>query len=385
MAVRSDHTAWSERDNATLISMREAGATSAEIAEVLGRSIQSVNNRIQRFISLGLIARYHVSRFTVTPRDVSVGGYAPPEGPPLVSVLAPADQEEEEEEAFLARLLRGADTSLAKAEAQRHATIRIASDQPVALSLSSDWHVAPSGTDLRGLLEYADTVRTTPRLYALAVGDLSDNPIKHKGGSVKQVSDELRLLDILVGRFGGKLLGMTSGNHDDWSKTLAGVDNLQALARRHRIHYAPDELLWRVEIVSPHDPGEVTATYHIHTRHQWRRGSALNPGHACWTWWQEEGANWSAIPDVLAIGHNHVSVVESRQFAERDMWALRMGTWQVDSAFARAKGFGRYRATAPTVVLPPTRAQRVQCFADPQAAVQYMAGHAPTEEPYADA
>jgi hypothetical protein len=383
MACRHQDRPWTAADFDALVAMRQDGEPAAVIATRLGRTIQAVNNRIQRGIRLGLLSKYHGDhRTTITPRDVPVGEYAP-EGPPVAQVLAPADQEEEDERAFLARVLRGADTSVAKAEAQRHATIRLASDQPVAITLSSDWHVAPQGTDLRGLLEYADLVRRTPRLYALAVGDLTDNPIKHRGGSVAQVSDELRLLDILVGRFGGKLLGMTSGNHDDWSKTLAGVDNLAALSRRHRVHYAPDELLWQVDIVSPHDPEDVTATYHLYTRHQWRRGSALNPGHACWTWWQEEGPNWGVIPDVLAIGHNHVAVVESRQFSERDMWALRMGTWQRDSAFARAKGFARYRPTAPTVVLHPDRSRRVQCFADPAAAVRFMNGE-PEESPYAE-
>lgn len=351
---------------------------SAEIAKEFGRSVQAVNNQVQRLMRRGELGRYNGGpnprRFVITAADETVGGYAPPAGPALAEVLAPLDAQPETDEEFLRRFVQGADVSIAKAEAQRHATIRIASDQPIAISLTSDWHLSPQGTDVRGLFEYADYVRATPRLYVLGVGDLTDNPIKHKGGNVQQVSDELRALDLLVGRFGGKMLGMTSGNHDDWSKTLAGVDNLAALARRHRIHYAPDELLWQVEIVNPLAPDEVTATYRIHTRHQWRRGSALNPAHACWTWWQEEGMNWADHPDVLAIGHSHVSVVESRQFAARDVWAMRIGTWQIDSAFARQKGFGRYRSTCPTAVLHPTREQRVVCFADPQDAVRFMNG-----------
>jgi hypothetical protein len=390
MAVRKDHRSWQPADIAALIAMRQEGLTVAVIADRLGRSIQSVNNRIGMMLEQGALTPYHsregarrvyqsqAERLAISPGVVvQPTAEVAPQGPTLAEVLVPMDQAPEDETAFLARILHTADRSVAKAVAQRWATIRIASDEPVAVSLSSDWHVAPHGTDVRGLLEYADLVRTTPRLYALAVGDLSDNPIKHKGGNVGQVADELRLLDVLVGRFHGKLLGMTSGNHDDWSKTLAGVDNLAALARRHRIHYAPDELLWRIEIVSPHDPADITAIYHVYTRHQWRRGSALNPGHACWTWYQEESANWPVVPDVLAIGHNHVSVVESRQFAERDMWALRIGTWQIDSPYARAKGFARYRSTCPTVVMPPVQG-RVQCFADPDAATQFMAGYVTT-------
>jgi hypothetical protein len=270
----------------------------------------------------------------------------------------------------------GAKRSVEKAAAQRHARIRLASDVPVAFALLSDLHASAKGTDLPAAWEFANFVAETPRLYALGMGDLLDNPIKHKGGHIEGVADELRWLDLFVGRMRGKLLGTTSGNHDDWTKVFAGTDHLLQLARRHRMHYAPDELLWVVEIVNPHDPDEVTATYRIHTRHQWRRGSALNPCHACWTWWQEDGMNWDGMPDVMAIGHNHVAAVESRQFEMRDMWAIRPGSFQKDSAFARAKGFARYRTTTPTIVLPPTRDERVVCFADPHDAVQYMQGRA---------
>lgn len=367
MAARKDMKAWTEPERDRLRKLTAQGWTALAIGRELGRSTASIHAQ-QTNLQIG------VYRSSV-PMIRAVAAYAPPKGPTVAEAFAPEASADEPEDAFLARMLQRADRTVAKATAQRHARLRIASREPIAISLSSDWHVSPDGTDLTGLLSYADFVANTPRLYALGVGDLHDNPIKHKGGHIGGVMDELRMLDILVGRFHGKLLGFTSGNHDDWSKTLAGVDNLLALARRHRIHYAPDELLWQVEIVDPDDAEAVTASYRIHTRHQWRRGSALNPCHACWTWWQEEGMNWDGHPDVLAIGHNHVSVVESRQFAERDVWALRMGTWQIDSAFARAKGFGRYRSTAPTVVLPPTReAGRVQAFADPQAAVQFMNG-----------
>ena len=372
---------WNKSDKDIAAHMYENGATYRAIADQVGRSVSSVENMMYELvIDRKLVRKARTSVFqprvesppaTVRP----VAEYRGPTGVPLVEALAPAESQDEPEDQFLERMLSSADRTLAKAEGQRWATLRIATREPVALSLSSDWHISPTGTDLRGLLSYADFVGHTPNLYALAVGDMTDNPIKHRGGNVTQVMDELRMLDHIVGRFKGKLLGMTSGNHDDWSKTLAGVDNLRFLASRHRIHYAPDELLWRVEIVDPDDANHTTATYYVHTRHQWRRGSALNPAHACWTWWQEEGVNWPHIPDVLAIGHNHNAVVESRQFASRDMWALRMGTWQVDSSYARAIGFGRYRATAPTVVLPPTRDERrVQCFADPHDAVTYMNG-----------
>lgn len=364
---------YTAHELATVRRMYEQGYTVTEIATTINRTYRSVANKIQvSKDEQGWVRQVRGSPFQPSIRPVA--SYAQPDGPTLVQALAPEQSADEPEDQFVHRMLESATRSLERANAQRYATIRIMSADPVAISISSDWHVASSGTDLTGLLAYADFVAHTDGVYAIAVGDLHDNAIKHKGGSVAGIVDELRMLDHLVGRFKGKLLGTTSGNHDDWSKVFAGVDNLRLLAKRHGIHYAPDELLWTVEIVDP-VTRQVTGTYRLYTRHQWRRGSSLNPGHACWTWMQEEGPNWNEYPDVLAIGHNHVSVVESRQFASRDIWALRMGTFQQDSAFARAKGFGRYRSTCPTVVLPLSREHgRVQCFADPQDAVIYMRG-----------
>jgi hypothetical protein len=359
---------WLPHEVNLAVTMARAGKTCAEIAPLVGRKATAVNAYLAERHGGWLRLYTEGQMATVRP----VAQYAAPDGPPLAEVFAPEASAEESEDAFLARVMGSATKSVEKARAQRLARLKIASREPIALTISSDWHVSPRGTDLAGLMRYAEYVAATPRLYAIAAGDLLDNPIKHKGANVSQIADDLRMLDILVGRFEGKLLGMTSGNHDDFSLPIAGTDHLLALSKRHRIHYAPDELLWEVQIVDPDDADHVTASYFIATRHQWRRNSNLNPCHACWTWWQEEGLNWPVHPDVLAIGHNHSAAVESRQFEARDVWALRMGAWQIDSSYARAKGFARYRPTAPTVVLPPTRTARVVAFSDPDAAVRYM-------------
>jgi hypothetical protein len=365
MSPRAYHC-WTPAEERMLRDMTIAGHTAAECGAAIGVSIGSVTNKREHQRSGPLI----MARETIRP----VAEYRAPDGPTLVEVLAPMASQDESEGEFLERVLKSANRSIERAAVQRHARIRIASDVPIALCISSDWHASTTGTDVDALLALADLVAQTPGLYSVAVGDLFDNPIKHGGSDVGGVADQLRLLDIIVGRYRGKLLGTTSGNHDDWSKVLSGQDALKALAIRQRIHYAPDELLWQVEITSPHDPDEVTASYLIATRHQWRRHSNLNPTHACKTWLQEQQMNWETIPDVLAIGHNHVAAIGSEQYAGRDVHYLRMGSFQRDSAYARAKGFADYRSTAPTVVLPPTRAQRIQCFADPVDAIQHMRG-----------
>src|SRR5690606_34499896 len=60
---------------------------------------------------------------------------------------------------------------LARAQQERYAVVRIASDKPICLSLSSDWHLSPRGpVDLGGLRAYAEAIRDTPGAFAVCVG-----------------------------------------------------------------------------------------------------------------------------------------------------------------------------------------------------------------------
>lgn len=297
-----------------------------------------------------------------------------------VAVLAPDETAPETPAAFWARAAARTRRACAVAETERRATLRIVTDKPIALGLTSDWHVSTTtATDLDGLLAVAETFAGTPGAYALGVGDMTDNPIKHRPASPRDVPDDLRALDYLLAAWRGRLLGMTSGNHDDWSFAFAGLDSLRTMAERHRIHYAPDEIVYVVEIVDPRDRETVTARWIVATRHKFRRHSALNVTHACWRWLEDMGNEWptdlegrTLLPDVLAIGDNHVAAVETRSFPRGDVVAARMGSFQRGSGFARAFGFARYRPTVPTVILHPTRAVGPIAFADYRRALEHL-------------
>jgi len=207
MPRRYTYQPWAKDESRHAADMARRGVPISDIGAQLGRNKESVSGHLREEHG-GWTKLFHEGRVaTVRP----VAEYRAPDGPTLAEVFAPEASADEPEDAFLSRMLGAATASIEKATAQRHARIRIASKVPVALSISSDWHVSPHGTDLRGLMAYAEYVADTPGLYALGVGDLLDNPIKHKGGNVGQIADDLRLLDILVGRFKGKLLGTTSG------------------------------------------------------------------------------------------------------------------------------------------------------------------------------
>ncbi|HSH46852.1 MAG TPA: SANT/Myb-like DNA-binding domain-containing protein [Longimicrobiales bacterium] len=357
---------WSDEEEEILRTGVEAGKTDREIAAMIpGRTLAAVT---QKRAYMGLPGGSQAGP-TLT-RVVS-------ETPERV-VYAPEETDEEPIEEVWDRAVRKTRRKREKAATEGLALVQLVTDRPVAISISSDWHITPSGAcDLEGLRDYAEAIQQTPGAFAVAVGDLHDNPIKWDR-KMEDVPDELRLIDLIFSIFGTKLLGTTDGNHDAWSRQFAGVDNIRALAKRGRIHYAPDELVYVVEILDP-KTRNVTAKYVIATRHKYRRHSNLNYTHACWRWledrvnqWPQGGDGGTLIPDILAIGDNHVAATESRATPNGPRWAARMGPWQTSTSFGRAKGYATSPPTAPTFVLYPHRAKPIAGFEDYQQALDYL-------------
>jgi len=376
--LRSDQRAWTPEEDATLARMTADGATKTEIGRVLDRSPEAVANRRWktgvRSPLTGKPKGYSVQtlrpvmEYTPPPSEDNVGlRYA-------AAVLAPESTRDETDEEFLERVMRTADRSVAKAKEQKHATLKIASDKPVALMCEGDLHIATKGTDLRWIKQRAEFVANTPGMFGIGLGDMIQNDHVHRDRDVHDIADQLRLLDLLIQWHKGKFLGGVTGNHDDWTRTTAGFNHIKALADRHKFHQADDELIWRVQIHKPEDVDHITAEWTIATRHQVQNHSSLNPLHACWRWLERNVGNWERVPDVLVLAHNHAATVGVNNYMGKDVWGVRMGSPQVGSGYARQKGFIEQRQTAPVIVMPPHQVGRIVCFSDAEDAVQHMRG-----------
>lgn len=367
MAIRRS---WSEAELEVLRQGHAAGESPAQVADRLpGRSPDAA-----RIKGRALFGNWDDRPIAATlTRVVSET--------PERTVFAPEESEREEIESVWQRAVHRTRRKLAKEHTQGVAVVRIMSDKPVAISISSDWHITTTGaTDLEGLREYAEAIRDTQGAYAVAVGDLFDNPIKW-AKNMEEIPDELVLVGLLFQTFGYKLLGTTSGNHDDWSVAMSGIDALRWLAERDRIHYAPDELVYHVEIVDPRTQ-QTTARYSVATRHKYYRHSNLNPTHSCFRWLEDRVGQWpetpdggEIVPDILAIGHNHVACCEERSMKNKGIWGARMGPWQYSTGFGRAGGWKNSPPTAPTFILFPHRDRPIEGFADYRAALDSLARH----------
>lgn len=362
------HRDWTDTETRQLREMAAEGKPDRAIGKAMGRSTGSITEKRKREGIPGgrLVRDGHVNpdevRGATLTRVVSETAER--------VVLAPEESDEEPIEELWKRATKATTRKIAKTRTEGVALIRLMTDKPIALSISSDWHISPTGAcDLEGLRDYAEAVQQAPGAYALAVGDLVDNPIKWSK-QMLDIPDEARLLDHIFGVFGSKLLATTDGNHDAWSRQFAGLDNIRRLAALHRVHYSPDELVYVVELVSPKTQ-ETTARFCIATRHQFRRNSALNWTHACWRWVEDNLQDWPKgadggilLPDVVAIGHNHCAEVAERTYEGGKRWAARMGPFQIHSSHARQYGWSRGVPMCPTFILYPHRAKPVDGYSE---------------------
>lgn len=356
---------WNDDEEQKLRDLIPKGLSDHEIGKVLGRSYDSIRRK-RRQLQLPSGVEVRSARMRIVLET------------PETKVLAPAATEDQPASEVWDHAEKQTGKDLERAKIQNAVIFQIMTDKPIAFSISSDWHLRTRGAcDLTGLRRYAEAIRDTPGAYAVAVGDLLDNPIKWEK-ALDEVPDDLLLLGHLFGIFGYKLAGTTDGNHDAWTRAFAGIDALKWLADRHRIHYAPDELVYQVELLDPKSH-ERTARYVIATRHKYYRHSNLNPTHSCFRWLEDRVGQWPVgedggelIPDILAIGHNHVACCEERSFMNKGIWGARMGAWQLTSGHGRAGGWRNSPPTAPTFILHPHRAQPVTGFADYERALAVL-------------
>ena len=115
----------------------------------------------------------------------------------------------------------------------------------------------------------------------------------------------------------------------------------------------------------------ITATYVFAVRHKFYRNSQLNWTHGVWRWLEERIGQWPVgpdggvmVPDVLALAHHHVASVEARDYHNKRIFAVRMGSWQASSPFSRAGGWMACPPTAPTFILYPDRSEPIYASPD---------------------
>jgi len=222
---------------------------------------------------------------------------------------------------------------------------------PVAISVISDQHISvKSYVNLEQMEIDAKLIGKTPGLYAVLGGDGVDNHIKHFSAILhanSQPGVQYDLYDHYLGMFNGKIAAMCSGNHDDWTCDVAGIDMVGRLAENRRIMFAPDEVRLDISLGS--------VQYKMAVRHQYRFNSQLNQTHSVKQWYKNGAEEF----DIGAICHHHEIAIERTILHGLARWVCRPGSYQQTTAYARRYGFNENHGYCPTFVLYPDRREIV--------------------------
>ena len=222
---------------------------------------------------------------------------------------------------------------------------------PIALSFLSDQHIAGGNAcDLGRMKSDAEYIRDTPNMYCCLVGDGIDNHIKHKSAVIdaKSTPDEqYQLYNYYLKILHEKVVVAISGNHDQWSGDVAGVDVVKRLADANKIHYSTNEAFIELTVGS--------VPYMVAFRHQYKMNSTFNQTHAVKQWLRLGNEEF----DIGAVGHHHEAAIESFFYRGKETWVCRPGSYQITSYYASKYGFQIATPTCPTFILFPNRREIV--------------------------
>lgn len=205
-------------------------------------------------------------------------------------------------------------------------------NKPVAIAMLSDLHIGNSATDYKQLRKDARLIQETEGMYAIFHGDGIDNWIVPKlqqlqRGQAINFEQELLLFESWISMLSPKLVAVVSGNHDNWTHSLSGIDIVKRLLRTTKVLYDRDEVRAVISV------GDYEWEFCI--RHKWLGSSIYNPTHGI-----ERYSRMGATFDIGIGGHTHIASL-SREFISNDnrqCMAIITGTYKKYDGFARQLG-----------------------------------------------
>lgn len=256
---------------------------------------------------------------------------------------------------------------------QRHASIEIAENKPIAIAFSADWHLGSVSVDYDSWEKNMRTLIETPGLYLAVLGDLVDNFAKFKDASavLSQVIPpkyQRRMLRDFIHELieRGKLLYSSWGNHDwEWNEKWIGDDLMADIFER--VPTFADTGIAKIRV------GDCTYTHLV--SHLPKFNSRINKLHG-----NKQMYRFEFPADIVVTGHTHDPDFETfTQYQDaRELGydiggtsvMVKVGTFKVDDKYSK-RYFGRPAIAVPTVVHYPNE-RRIVPFLNAEDAVIYM-------------
>ena len=107
---------------------------------------------------------------------------------------------------------------------------------PICIMLMSDVHIGSAQCDTAALISHIKLLKNIPNLYTIIHGDLMEFAISQRMldavlGQTGSVQEQARVYQAILHDLGSKVLAVCSGNHDERSARMCGVDVVEFLLR----------------------------------------------------------------------------------------------------------------------------------------------------------
>lgn len=217
---------------------------------------------------------------------------------------------------------------------------------PVCMVYIGDLHLGAKGVDYKLAREHVQLVRDTPGMYLNCMGDIVDNFILQwctaiRMGTETTIPQEWELARQWLEWAAPKLITAVSGNHDDWTVAMAGIDYFRDVlaAARPDALYARDDLRYTLDVGG--------ATWPVAHRHKWKGHSIYSPTHG-----QERAQKWDQDFRVAVGAHTHTGAFY-RTFNAGGIegYAVQVNTYKVIDQYQRREGFARSTLNKPVAVI----------------------------------
>jgi hypothetical protein len=327
--------------------LEHGGATAAAIA--LGIPRGTIEARITKAITAGL-----------TTREALRAGEAPFSLPDeLPSELPTADE-------LIARRSKQFARKKDAKEARHLIPVQVHLEGPVGVAIPGDPHLDDDGTDIDLIRAHVDLFNATEGLFALAIGDYSNNWIGRLARLYGQQGLSAAEAWVLVEWYVHAVpwLAMVGGNHDAWS---GAGDPIQWMAASARKVYEANGV--RLGLTFPN--GRVIR---VNARHDFSGKSQYDTAFGV-----AKAARFGWRDHILVAGHTHVSGYHPLRDPSNGLLshALRVGSYKTYDRFAEERGLPNQTfSVCPVCVIRPQFAdddpRLIQVFFEPETAASFL-------------
>lgn len=242
--------------------------------------------------------------------------------------------------------------------------LSIATDKPIAVCDSADWHIGMSGTDYTRLYSDIQTIAGyEDRLRLLLGGDNLHNIIQQSkmGSSHNQMPISLQKATyfMILDQLAAQVLAMGTGNHDYWSALQDGEDWNREVASRLKLVYMKHRAVIHLTVGS--------MRYDILWMHKGRFNSADNITNSAKQYQRK------FYPDarIVITEHTHRASCENYEYNLKHCVAMIPGSYAVRDDRAESEGYAPVEPHSPAVVLFPNE-DKIIGFLDFTDALDYI-------------